>query len=186
MREELNQKKIDSWQGILYVLGIVLLVAVISFAMQFVAYILKMQVITIISFVGIVVVATLLIKKRLQNYAYIIDRGNMGVERSTGNNRKLLAEFHIKDIVWHGPLAELPEEYKNVSHSKLTFLPLAGAYGVVYRDLNGFMRRIAISPSDAFIGELKARQEKIRERAEKKQAAAERAARKEQEENQEE
>ena len=55
MREELNQKKIDSWQGILYVLGIVLLVAVITFAMQFVAYILKMQVITIISFVGIVV-----------------------------------------------------------------------------------------------------------------------------------
>ena len=54
-----------------------------------------------------------------------------------------------------------------MSHSKLTFLPLAGAYGVVYRDLNGFMRRIAISPSDAFIGELKARQEKIRERAEK-------------------
>ena len=186
MREELNQKKIDSWQGILYVLGIVLLVAVISFAMQFVDYILKMQVITIISFVGIVVVATLLIKKRLQNYAYIIDRGNMGVERSTGNNRKLLAEFHIKDIVWHGPLAELPEEYKNVSHSKLTFLPLAGAYGVVYRDLNGFMRRIAISPSDAFIGELKARQEKIRERAEKKQAAAERAAREEQKENREE
>ena len=45
MREELNQKKINSWQGILYVLGIVLLVAVITFAMQFVAYILKMQVI---------------------------------------------------------------------------------------------------------------------------------------------
>ena len=57
---------------------------------------------------------------------------------------------------------------------------------MVYRDLNGFMRRIAISPSEAFIGELKARQEKIRERAEKKQAAAERAAREEQKENREE
>ena len=86
MREELNHKKIAPLEGIFLILGMVVALGIVVFGIGFLAYLLKLQILTVASVVLLTVGATILMRKRLQNYSYTVARGMLVLQRCLGAN----------------------------------------------------------------------------------------------------
>ena len=142
--------------GILYTLLIVVIILGLMFVLNFVAYLFHMPVISYVGFAALIIGATLIIKGKLQNYTYTIEKGLVSIERSTGQNTKLLAEIRVRDIKWNGELKGIPEEYRDVKLQKLTFLKTNSGYVIIYSELDK-MRGVIFSPSQEFITDLEQR-----------------------------
>ena len=146
----LAHKKITPLMGILYVLLAVLAVAAVVFVFGFIAFLLKNQLITIVSYVGVLAAAVLIVKWKMQDYIYTIDDKNYFlVDGVTGTRMKRIVDYNLRDTLWCGDMASRPEEYKKITVQRATFLKKAESRVLVYEE-NGIKRAVAFSPSDQF------------------------------------
>lgn len=148
MQEKLEHRKLTTGQGILYVLLLVIGIVAVYFVVGFIVYLLKLPILTYIMYVGLIVGATVLMKVRLQDYTYQLDGKTFSIFRNMGSKEKKLVEAPLKNILWMGPLKEVPGEYERVRVAKLTFLK-ERRKAIIYRE--GKLKRGAIfSPSSEF------------------------------------
>jgi len=160
MREDLQHKKIGPVEGLLYILAIVAVLALVVLGIGFIAYLLHRSYITIVSFVIIVIGATLLMRSRLQNYAYVLSRGYFILMRCLGSNEKVLLSTRIVDILWAGRLSQLPERYRKTPREKATFHRNEDFCCVVCRNQDGRERVALFSPGEKFWALLQEQMEK--------------------------
>ena len=119
----LAHKNITPLKGILYVLLAVAAVAVVVFVFGFLAFLAKNQIITIVSYVGVLIGAVCIVKWKLQDYIYTIDeKNNFLVDKVTGTRMKRIVDFPLRDAIWYGAAADLPEEYQKVTLQRGTYL----------------------------------------------------------------
>ncbi|MBQ9941876.1 MAG: hypothetical protein IJP03_02580 [Christensenellaceae bacterium] len=173
MREELNHKKIAPLEGIFLILGMVVALGIVVFGIGFLAYLLKLQILTVASVVLLTVGATILMRKRLQNYSYTVARGMLVLQRCLGANEKPLASTRLSGICWKGDYADLPEEYKKLTREKVTFHREEDCKAVVYIHESGRKRLAIFSPTEKFWEELDMREKRIKEKLAQQQAEGE-------------
>lgn len=169
----LAHKKITPLKGILYVLLAVLAIGTVVFVFGFIAYLLKNQIVTIVSYVGVLVAAVFIVKWKLQDYIYTIDEKNYFlVDKVTGTRMKRIVDFHLRDALWCGKMADMPEEYKKITLQRATFLKKAESAVLVYME-NNIRRAAAFSPSQEFLDTVRELVEKYQERKKREERFAE-------------
>ena len=158
---ELKHKKILWWQGLLYVVICVAILAALSFGCSFLAFLVRVSIqeptlrnvlnaaCLAFPFVVSLVGAKLLVSHKMQDYQNSAGEKRFMIVRRTGNREKTLVDTNIRDIKWAGDFAALPEEYRGVTKQKLTFLKRETAKAVVFEE-NKRLRLILLSPSTEF------------------------------------
>ncbi len=168
----LAHKKITPLKGILYVLLAVAAVAVVVFVFGFLAFLAKNQIITIVSYVGVLIGAVCIVKWKLQDYIYTIDeKNNFLVDKVTGTRMKRIVDFPLRDAIWYGAAADLPEEYQKVTLQRGTYLKKRESSVIVYEE-NGIRRAVAFSPPKELLDTAAAAIEKYWERKKRDEAYA--------------
>ena len=177
MSEKLIHDKIPAWKGILVTLAIVAGLGIISFVTSYITFVLNNYfhienaiygaLPTIAVFLFVVIVAVVIVKKRMQDYIYTADKGKFIVERKMGSNEKMLVDTPLSQIAWIGEVADIPEDFSG-SRSRLTFKKNNESKALIYRDGAKTNRAVIFTPSDKFMAELKMRVEKARKKAEEK------------------
>lgn len=157
--EKLEHEKISNLKGIFVTLGMVFGIAIVSIAVNFAAYVLKAPYLTYIAYAALIVAAMFLIKKRLQDYTYVIDKGKFCVFRSTGANEKHLLEVSLKKAVWLGKTTDIPQELKKTSLTRLTYMKKVDTYTIIYT-VGDKCVGVFFSPTEQFVSMLREKIEK--------------------------
>jgi len=177
MTEKLTHEKIPAWKGILVTLCIVAGLAIISFVTSYITFLMYNYfgvenaiygaLPTVAVFLFVVIIAVVLVKKRMQDYIYTADKGKFTVVRKMGSNEKTLVDVALSQIAWTGEVSEIPEDFSG-SRSRLTFKKNSESKALIYRDGTKFNRAVIFSPTEKFMDELKMRADKARKKAEEK------------------
>ncbi len=161
--EKLEHKKVGSIIGIFYVLLIVAVIFALYIFVNFIAYLTKLPWITYVLYAILIIGATLIIRKRLTDYAYGIAQGELILDRQSSRNPKNLVTIPVKSILWFGKCSEIPFEYAKIRLGKVTFLKGNVSKAVIFKR-DKFTHGIMFTPSDEFSEYLVERIEKAKKK----------------------
>jgi len=119
--EELKHKPIGTVAGIFITLGLVAGILICMFIVSFLQYWLGVYWIQIILYAAVIVLAVFIIKKRLTEYIYLIEKDRITYGRRIGKREKELLFIPFRDIVSFGPYAEEQDKLTDKKRFKFTF-----------------------------------------------------------------
>ena len=148
--EAFRHKKISTFKGILYVICIVALFIIVSVLARLIAYAMKWSFVDYILYLILIIIGTVIIKTKIQDYIYTLNGGTLMLERELGTRTKLLVSIPLNRVLWKGKYNELPEQYSGIGFSKVTFQPKKETYCIVYNN-EGKVAAVGFSPTDVLI-----------------------------------
>ena len=105
--EELTHKQIGTIAGIFITLGIVFGVLFCIFWVSFLQYATGFYWIQIILYVLVIVLVFFIVKKRLTEYIYLIEKDRITFGRRIGKREKELLFVPLRDVIRFGPYGEM-------------------------------------------------------------------------------
>lgn len=154
--ESLKHEKISTIKGIFLVVGIVLVIMLVAIGARSIALFLKIPGVDYLLYILLIILATVIIKTRIQDYIYTLEGMKLVFERELGTRVKLLATIELRTIVWSGFFTELPKEYAEIGYSKISFKPKRETYCIVYLQKDK-MAVIGFSPTPVMIDKIQAK-----------------------------
>ena len=155
-REELKHKQLTPLLGILVVIGIVAAVMAALLIGQFVAYLLNTKALSYVVFVIALVGAVWIVRNHLQEYAYELEAGKLRCCRMLGESKKILLEIPLKQAVWLGRVADIPQKYARAPRARATFDKRNRCMVLVYGEAES-VRQLFFSPSEVLCERIRAR-----------------------------
>ena len=120
-REELKHGKVSALKGVLWTLAIVAVIFFGLFATAFLRFWLGINWPQFVLYGGVVVIGFFLIKYRMTDYVYVVQKGKVYFGRKVGAREKELFSMPVRDIAAMGPYAAMQGRIAGKKLRKFTF-----------------------------------------------------------------
>lgn len=145
--KEIHRQKFSNLKGFLMIAGIVLIACVCIVAIRLFCAWIGFDNGDIFLYIVLIIIATMVVRRYIQDYIYVLEGSEFSVYRLLGDRDKLLAQISLSDAVWFGDAVSLPDEYKSAKKYKLTFKKYDESKALVYKTAKD-ERVLVICPTD--------------------------------------